>query len=301
LALKECIRALDQEASHLPFRGSVLTQVLRDSFVGTNCRSLMIANISPTSISCEHTLNTLRYANRVKELKHSSANRNKQFNAYAPWANAKRNVIIQSEKEFYRNPNSEIVLLEGKSSSDLQNVSRPITCKNDDNNKTHSPIPNRKSLSPSDDDSFVFSEIHEELSLESSSDAESINNDNNNDSNNNTLNDNDEIHTSSDDTETGVSSLEKTLMATHHDLCSTILMEEESIVESHRSEIEINMSHTRKEMTLLKSIDMNQINIDDYVKQLEEILTNKISSISQLKLKIESFKKHLIQKEQLSN
>lgn len=29
----------------------------------------MIANISPASNSCEHTLNTLRYADRVKELK----------------------------------------------------------------------------------------------------------------------------------------------------------------------------------------------------------------------------------------
>lgn len=29
----------------------------------------MIANISPASTSCEHTLNTLRYADRVKELK----------------------------------------------------------------------------------------------------------------------------------------------------------------------------------------------------------------------------------------
>ena len=70
LALKECIRALDQGGKHLPFRGSQLTQVLKDSFVG-NSRTIMIANISPNSGSCEHTLNTLRYADRVKELKSS--------------------------------------------------------------------------------------------------------------------------------------------------------------------------------------------------------------------------------------
>jgi len=29
----------------------------------------MIANVSPTQTCCEHTLNTLRYADRVKELK----------------------------------------------------------------------------------------------------------------------------------------------------------------------------------------------------------------------------------------
>ena len=69
LVLKECIRALDQNKSHTPFRGSKLTLVLRDSFIGGNCKTLMIANISPSSVCAENTLNTLRYADRVKELK----------------------------------------------------------------------------------------------------------------------------------------------------------------------------------------------------------------------------------------
>jgi len=68
LALKECIRALDLEKKHLPFRGSKLTQVLKDSFTGTS-KTTMIANISPAVSSCEHTLNTLRYSERIKELK----------------------------------------------------------------------------------------------------------------------------------------------------------------------------------------------------------------------------------------
>lgn len=68
LALKECIRALARRGAHLPFRVSKLTQVLRDSFVGSNSRTCMIAMVSPGVSSCEHTLNTLRYADRVKEL-----------------------------------------------------------------------------------------------------------------------------------------------------------------------------------------------------------------------------------------
>ncbi|XWS69881.1 hypothetical protein CRYUN_Cryun03dG0001900 [Craigia yunnanensis] len=67
LALKECIRALDNDQGHIPFRGSKLTEVLRDSFVGDS-RTVMISCISPSSGSCEHTLNTLRYAYRVKSL-----------------------------------------------------------------------------------------------------------------------------------------------------------------------------------------------------------------------------------------
>ncbi|XP_035912628.1 kinesin-like protein Klp10A isoform X4 [Anopheles stephensi] len=67
LSLKECIRALGRK-KHLPYRGSVLTKVLRDSFIGKNIRTCMIAMIAPGMTSCEHTLNTLRYAYRVKEL-----------------------------------------------------------------------------------------------------------------------------------------------------------------------------------------------------------------------------------------
>ena len=52
---------------HVPFRGSKLTQVLKESFVGENSRCLMIACIAPDMDNCEQTLNTLRYADRVKE------------------------------------------------------------------------------------------------------------------------------------------------------------------------------------------------------------------------------------------
>lgn len=60
LSLKECIRALDQGKGHTPFRGSKLTMVLKDSFVGF-CKTVMIGNVSPNVSSSENTMNTLRY------------------------------------------------------------------------------------------------------------------------------------------------------------------------------------------------------------------------------------------------
>ncbi|XP_041133120.1 kinesin-like protein KIF2C isoform X1 [Polyodon spathula] len=78
LALKECIRALGHNQTHTPFRMSKLTQVLRDSFIGENSRTCMIAMISPGINSCEYTLNTLRYADRVKELKETSNGSNSE-------------------------------------------------------------------------------------------------------------------------------------------------------------------------------------------------------------------------------
>lgn len=69
LALKECIRALDCNSTHIPYRASKLTLVLKDSFTNKNSRTVMIVNISPAASSADHTLNTLRYADRVKEKK----------------------------------------------------------------------------------------------------------------------------------------------------------------------------------------------------------------------------------------
>ena len=43
LALKECIRALGRKGSHLPFRASKLTQVLRDSFIGEKSKTCMVS------------------------------------------------------------------------------------------------------------------------------------------------------------------------------------------------------------------------------------------------------------------
>ncbi|KAI9340405.1 P-loop containing nucleoside triphosphate hydrolase protein [Zopfochytrium polystomum] len=71
LALKECIRALDLDSKHTPFRQSKLTQVLKDSFIG-NSKTCMVATVSPNNGNSEHTLNTLRYAYRVKEIKGES-------------------------------------------------------------------------------------------------------------------------------------------------------------------------------------------------------------------------------------
>lgn len=68
LALKECIRAMDQDSTHLPFRQSKLTLVLKDSIVGAESRTAMIATVSPAASSSEHTLNTLRYAERFLDV-----------------------------------------------------------------------------------------------------------------------------------------------------------------------------------------------------------------------------------------
>ncbi|EGD73729.1 kinesin motor domain-containing protein [Salpingoeca rosetta] len=71
LALGNCINALasgKKKSCHIPYRNSNLTRILKDS-LGGNCRTVMIANCSPSSRSFEDTYNTLNYANRAKNIK----------------------------------------------------------------------------------------------------------------------------------------------------------------------------------------------------------------------------------------
>ncbi|XP_067168039.1 kinesin-like protein KIF18B isoform X2 [Apteryx mantelli] len=74
LALINVINALADAKSkktHIPYRDSKLTRLLKDS-IGGNCRTIMIAAVSPSMLAYEDTYNTLKYANRAKEIKLST-------------------------------------------------------------------------------------------------------------------------------------------------------------------------------------------------------------------------------------
>nr|XP_043615311.1 kinesin-like protein KIN-4A [Erigeron canadensis]XP_043615312.1 kinesin-like protein KIN-4A [Erigeron canadensis] len=72
LALGNVISALGdekkrKEGAHVPYRDSKLTRLLQDS-LGGNSRTVMIACVSPADINAEETLNTLKYANRARNI-----------------------------------------------------------------------------------------------------------------------------------------------------------------------------------------------------------------------------------------
>ncbi len=71
LALGNVISALGdvtKKASHVPYRDSKLTRLLQDS-LGGNSQTCMIACISPSDRDFMETLNTLKYANRARNIK----------------------------------------------------------------------------------------------------------------------------------------------------------------------------------------------------------------------------------------
>lgn len=69
LALGSCINALcdPRKRNHVPYRNSKLTRLLKFS-LGGNCRTVMIVCVSPSSQHFDETQNTLRYANRAKNI-----------------------------------------------------------------------------------------------------------------------------------------------------------------------------------------------------------------------------------------
>ena len=72
LALANCINALGKQhkrgIAYVPYRNSKLTRLLKDGLSG-NSRTTMVATVSCGSDQYQHTTNTLKYADRAKEIK----------------------------------------------------------------------------------------------------------------------------------------------------------------------------------------------------------------------------------------
>ncbi|KAK3101211.1 hypothetical protein FSP39_001803 [Pinctada imbricata] len=104
LALGNVINALADPKckGHVPYRDSKLTRILKDS-LGGNCQTVMIAAVSPSSMTFEDTYNTLKYADRAKHIE----------------AQLKKNVLsvdfhVSRYKQIIDELRTEIVELKGK-------------------------------------------------------------------------------------------------------------------------------------------------------------------------------------------
>jgi len=113
LALGNCINSLGEnyrEGKHVPYRNSKLTRLLKDS-LGGNCRTVMIANVSPSSLSHEDTLNTLKYANRAKNIKttvvRNVVNVDYHISKYIEIINELRKEVLELKEQVYGRNASE--------------------------------------------------------------------------------------------------------------------------------------------------------------------------------------------------
>jgi kinesin family protein 18/19 len=116
LALANCINALGDKTKKgffVPFRDSKLTRMLKDS-LGGNCKTVMIATISPAGNQNEETINTLKYANRAKNIKMRVEPNKKMVYLH-----------IRAYKSIIADLRDEIDKLKSQISSDLNTKSHP--------------------------------------------------------------------------------------------------------------------------------------------------------------------------------
>ncbi|GJN05286.1 hypothetical protein PR202_ga22904 [Eleusine coracana subsp. coracana] len=339
LALKECIRALDNDQIHIPFRGSKLTEVLRDSFVG-NSRTVMISCISPSSGSCEHTLNTLRYADRVKSLSKGGNTKKEQFPVQS----------TSSKESTY----PSYSLSEAEETTERTQETRPL----DASRKGVENFTSNSSMEPERNSSMIPSYQHR--GKEESSSRSGLNDRERGDlkssqiglaskaqSLQDSVNSHEEVKVtkvspprrkayrdeksermsnytkkeeisrtglrqqqqlkqqqqqrSSSTSASHVSSKQSEKESSYEDMeINAILEEEEALVAAHRKEIENTMEIVREEMNLLAEIDQPGSLIDNYVGQLNFLLSRKASGLVSLQARLARFQQRLKEQEILS-
>lgn len=317
LALKECIRAIDCNSSHIPYRASKLTLVLKDSFTNKNSRTVMIVNISPAASSADHTLNTLRYADRVKE-------RGKQGNNQAPSAGValakKPAAAAQNVPPARRRSgsNSELAPAQEKAAEKVANVGRRGWDRGDDKvalgkPPTHHHRPSNQSNYDEDD---TLDDDEEDI------EDEALNNDNVKQrkadihqlhmslrqENAAGLRKKDHKDAKSSDVDGSDDRgyddpAEAEAVEVLHQTIEDLFEEEEELLNIHMNVIQENAELLTEEGRLLQQIqgdDVIDYDIEAYANRLDEILKRKYELIIILQRKLRLFKKHLKKEENIS-
>ncbi|KAJ0881702.1 putative plus-end-directed kinesin ATPase [Helianthus annuus] len=255
LALKECIRALDNDQGHIPFRGSKLTEVLRDSFVG-NSRTVMISCISPNSGSCEHTLNTLRYADRVKSLSKGSNSRKDLSSSTSNLRNSialpvsSSSTLTRSEDVKFEKPPHETNRFGWPKQTDRDPIGRSMVYT--------PPTENYRSDYGGTDEEIMEDDFDYSLEVNEPKNIPRM----------------------------------EPIVEDNDDLAA-LLEEEENLVNAHRKQVEETMDIVREEMNLLVEVDQPGNQLDNYITKLNIVLSQKASAIQQLQTRLQSFQKHL--------
>lgn len=117
LALGNCINALCESVEkgtkvYIPYRDSKLTRLLKDS-LGGNCRTVMVACISPFVNTYEDTHNTLKYANRAKNIKTNAKrnvfNVNSHISKYTQIISSLKQEIVELRTQLQTKQNSGLI------------------------------------------------------------------------------------------------------------------------------------------------------------------------------------------------
>ena len=294
LALKECIRALDGGATHVPFRGSKLTEVLRDSFLGDS-RTVMIACVSPAAGSCEHTLNTLRYADRVKELRSnvagslpsSSSSSSSSSIGDAPARRASLQIPSSvATAPTKRRPAFDLSFCspeEGQISTEKRDSSSSSS-------SSSSSVSSSKSTEKTLDRPRRPEIKKEETNENERSSVPPLNDDDDDDS--------ETSHLLFEEYATSLSPPQ--LQRQHEKLIETILKEEFDLIDAHRAHVEQSVTRASDAAELLRVVDEPGSAVDEYVFALANSLERQRKELDQLSSRVRKFQSHLRKEDVLS-
>ncbi|CAD2219675.1 kinesin family member 2/24 [Angomonas deanei] len=261
LALKECIRALDQNHRHIPFRGSKLTAVLRDCFTG-NSKTVMIGNVSPASGSCEHTLNTLRYADRVKELKKDKSSKSAAEEIMMGQMPTEHVETVGATGTFAQRRAREKKAADSRSSSANRTPNRLAQSARDElgdtaRSNTSKTNPTTATRTPNQKNSFRTTPKQSRPGSQHSSRAASPTAD-------------DFLYESGD----------------------SLDAEEDNLILAHRHHIDSMMELLKREMTELNAAEDPETAMDGYCRNVDSILANQSRKIEALRRQIAQYNKH---------
>ncbi|XAR57078.1 Plus-end-directed kinesin ATPase [Bertholletia excelsa] len=339
LALKECIRALDNDQIHIPFRGSKLTEVLRDSFVG-NSKTVMISCISPNSGSCEHTLNTLRYADRVKSLSRSGNMKKDQGNGPVP-STSKESVLTSSfpasaeMEDVYEQDQEPKVADTGRKVVEKDSISYNPS----DSNKQSFSFQSNYPFNGRDDSGMAsgaiekdrldkqnlggstsqksYSSLYSQNAVDAEERVQKVSpprRKSNRDEKSEKPGNWSKKDVAGSDLSTSYKQQNSSSIASNNVVSkqheseyplpdgniNEILEEEEALIAAHRKEIEDTMEIVREEMKLLAEVDQPGSLIDNYVTQLSFVLSRKAASLVSLQARLARFQHRLKEQEILS-
>ena len=328
LALKECIRALQaRKASgnndiHVPFRASKLTHVLRDSFVSKSDKSriIMISCINPSYIFSNHSINTLRYSDRLKEqtafvLKQMANNNNKIKNNNNQGNNEQKH---QNNKNNSNNNLNININMNNKQKKELEREKEleeinmnVFNVKDDILNDIN--FDERINL---DDDLLEFQKIENKTNknekiIEPSNEIEKENNLITPQKNINIDNNSEKII---DEEMDDLIYLKKTVskdgkfisddFIKYHKLTDTIIQDEDDIITTHMEVVKQDAKLLTEEgrlISLIKGIgsEEEKIEVDEYILRLENVLDQKMNIYSGLQDKIDVYKGHLKEEDRM--
>ena len=248
LTLGNCINALcdanmkGNKKPYIPYRDSKLTRLLKDS-LGGNARTVMIANVSPSINTFEDTYNTLKYANRAKNIK-TFVTRNVLTAQYhiSNYVN-----IINNLKEEVSQLRQQLQMKNGGNSNTYNNNFNNMNYKNNKNTNTNT---------------YYNSDIQQQIQRSISSGAREGNNNNNNNNKSNNYMSDEEFKIIAKDLKT---------------ICDAQVLVKQKIIGFQNEINKIKDSTSNRYMNLQKTININQNKYKEFSNLIQKIFNQNSS------------------------